>query len=577
MPCLRAVLLSLAFLLSVAAPAAAAPSHAETGAIIAQGLDRESPGAPFGRTEAAAVAGLNMGWGSIYVSWASLQPSGPGPFPQGVDAARRQYRDRFESLQAAGRRVNVTFIGTPEWASGNPNPNYPPRDPQAFGNFVAEFAKEFGDVVDGYELGNEPDGGEFWLPGPDPAKYAGFAKAGLAALAQYDPSAVKFIGATAGANDEFMESVLRTGVTGWDAVAFHSGTACKTEPPGAYIREDTGTADIHPNSTTGYRELVHMMRALGITAPVIADTGAGWSTTPALCDRGASKDRKPGGVSEADQSRFSRDFLGCAEQDPELRYVFFFSLYDLSSQGTWDHRMGLRRLDGSPKPAYGDLAATLGAPGAPAYSPGGFCGGYVDHTAPGVTLTTTAPVVDGRAYYAGALPLAAKGTDAHPIVDVDLFADGKEIPTTTKDGAVALDWQGAKQLSLGNHTITATARDEAGNTGRSAPLEVRRVRPEDLPAIATRLRAKVIKRGGRKVRVKGRLRWPKALGTPAGHVRIRFKRKRLVSKYSVPARQGRFRKTVTLRRRGKWRVRVFYRGVKPFSSSRAKTRRVRVR
>jgi hypothetical protein len=565
----------------LAAPANAAPTP-QTGVVIAENFER-GPGGKIGEIEAAATAELGVGWGSIYVSWATLQPS-DGPLDPGQVSV---YHDRFASLKQAGnRKVNVTIIDTPVWASQTTDTSgkrffYPPVNPATFGNFMTAFAKEFAGEVDGYELGNEPDGGVFWLPGPDPAGYAGYAKAGIAAIQANDPTAVKFIGATAGANDEFMEDVLKQGVTGYDAVAFHSGTACKTEPPGQFIRDPSGNADIHANSSTGYRELIYMMRSLGIDNPVIADTAAGWATMPQAnsCDTGASKDAKPGGVDEATQSLYLRDYFGCAESDPELKYIFIFSLYDRDDAGArakWDHHMGLRKLDRTAKPSFRDLASTFASPAKPPFSPGGFCGGYVDHKAPTATLTTTSPVVGGVPLFAGPLTLAAKGTDEHPVIDIDLFADGKEIATTTKDGAVTMEWQGAKELSLGEHTITATAKDEAGNVGKATALKVKKVTAAQLPGVVTKLTAKVKRIKGRKVTITGRLTWPKGVVTPGGRVRIWFKKGKFVSKYGVSPKKP-FTKTVTLRKPGKWTVNVFYDAAKPFAKSKVKAFTVRVR
>jgi hypothetical protein len=584
---LSAGALALLASLATAVPALSAPSHAETGVIVAQNRDR-GPGGQIGEIEAGDARDLGVGWGSIYVSWAALQPdqrtaerTGAPPFDMGQHSV---YADRFATMKAAGRKVNVTFIDTPTWASGTSDVSasknyYPPVNPATFGNFVSAFAKDFGVNIDGYELGNEPDGGHFWLPGPDPAKYAGYAKAGIAAVRANDADAKIFVGATAGANDEFLEPVLKDhGVTGYDAVAFHSGTACKTDPPQAFIREETGTADIHNNNTTGYREIVHMMRSIGIANPVVADTGAGWATMPEAnsCNTGASTGKKPGGVDEATQSLFLRDQLGCAEQDPELKYIFIFSLYDVSNAAIWDQRMGLMKTDRTPKRAFSELQSVLKGV-KPAFSKGGFCGGYVDHKPPAAQITTSSPVVGGVPIFSGPLQMTAKGTDEHPIKAVRIEVDGKNIPGTTKDGVLDFpSWQGAKDLKLGEHTITATVEDEAGNVAKATPLKIKKVNPNQMPLTATTLTAKVLRVKGRKVTIKGKLTWPKGLVKPSGRIRIWFKKGKFVSKYGVTPSKP-FTKTVKLRKPGKWKVTVFYDNKPPFKKATVKPFSVKVR
>jgi hypothetical protein len=316
----------------------------------------------------------------------------------------------------------------------------------------------------------------------------------------------------------------------------------------------------------------------------VADTAAGWSTSPGLCNTPGIAADKKGGVSEAKQAEYLRDYFGCIEADPKLKYVFIFTLYDFGGGDEWDEKMGLRNQDTTPKSSFGALQKVFsGSPGnpKPAYAPGGACGGYVDHKPPTVTLTSKAPAVDGVAYYADQpLHLHAKGTDEHPVTDVDLFADGKEIATTTKDGVAefANGWFGAKQLKLGDHTITAVARDEAGNVSQTATLKVKKVAPSQLPAIKTALTAKAKARGGLKVKVNGALTWTESIVKPTGMIRVWFKKGRTVSRYNGgKARLGKFSRTFKLKKKGKWTVNVFYEGAKPFAASRVKKFTVRVR
>lgn len=559
--------LALLLALFAAAPASSAPS-AETGVFIVHGLERPTPGEPYGRQEARHAKDLGAGWASVYVDWKGLQPSGPGDSLAGPS----QLHDRLFTLKEAGLKVNVTFLGTPQWASGNANPYYPPQNAASFGEFITKFATEHGANIDGYELGNEPDGGIFWLPGPDPKAYAAYAQAAINALAAVDPTAVKFAGALVGGNAAFMEQVLNAGLTGFDAVAFHSGTACKLDPPTFYNRQN---AFIQATSTTAYRELIHLLKARGLN-PTVADTAAGWSTSPGLCNTPGIAADKKGGVTEEKQAQYLREYFGCIQKDPELKYAFLFSLYDIDTTDKWDHRMGLRTAPPTlgAKDAFGAMKTLFTAGSPPAVD--NSCGGYVDHKAPTVTLTTSSPVVGGVPLFSGPLQIAARGADEYPIIDIDLFADGKEIATTTKDGAVTMEWQGAKQLSNGEHTITATSKDEAGNVSQRAVLKVKKVTPAQMPLAKTTLTAKVKRVKGRKVTITGRLSWPKGLVRPSGRVKIWFKKGKFVSKYGAKANRP-FTKTFTLRKPGKWQVLVSYAKTPPFSGAKVKTFKVKVR
>jgi hypothetical protein len=565
-------LVLIAALLALAPPARSAPSHAETGVFVVHALPRSSDSVPFGLTEAQHASESGAKWASIYVDWKALQPGGPGDSLKAQDsAAAGQLAERLSSFKNKGLKVNITFLGTPQWASGNANPYYPPNNPADFGDFVKKLATEHGANIDGYELGNEPDGGVFWLPKADPKGYAAYAQAGVDALKAADPSAIKFVGGLVGGNAAFMEQVLNAGLNGFDAVAFHSGTACKLDPPTFYNRQN---AFIQATSTTAYRELIHLLKSRGMN-PTVADTAAGWSTSPGLCNSPGIAADKKGGVDEAKQAQYLREYFGCIENDPELKYAFIFSLYDLDNTDKWDHRMGLRSAPPGlgAKQSFGAMQSVFGG-GSVAKDAG--CGGYVDHEAPDVVLTTSSPVVGGVPIFSGPLQLTAKGTDEHPVRAVRIEVNGKNIPGSTKDGTLHFDaWQGAKDLKNGEHTVTATAEDEAGNTSKPTTLKVKKVSPNQMPLTATQLTAKVVRVKGRKVTIKGKLSWPKGLVKPSGRVRIWFKRGKFVSKYGVTPSKP-FTKTFTLRKPGKWKVSVFYDNKAPFKASRVKPFTVKV-
>src|SRR5690349_5819118 len=92
--------------LILAAPAAAKPTHAETGVVLARYTGDAAK-------EVTDAGDLGVGWVSIYVGWAELEPEpGNHPAPQVT-----QYHERFQAAKAKGLKVNVTFLSTPQWAS----------------------------------------------------------------------------------------------------------------------------------------------------------------------------------------------------------------------------------------------------------------------------------------------------------------------------------------------------------------------------------------------------------------------------------------------------------------------------
>lgn len=134
--------------------------------------------------------------------------------------------------------------------------------------------------------------------------------------------------------------------------------------------------------------------------------------------------------------------------------------------------------------------------------------------------------------------------------------------------ARSLDWQGAKDLSIGVHTITVSAFDAQGNESRQ-DVQVRKVSASDLIAIGP---AKFTLKRVRCTKVpscllSGALTSPSGSALP-GKVQVQWqwrskatkKRKarwRTLHKITKPAGKP-FKVRQRLRRSGPWRVRVRY-------------------
>ena len=156
-------------------------------------------------------------------------------------------------------------------------------------------------------------------------------------------------------------------------------------------------------------------------------------------------------------------------------------------------------------------------------------------------------------------------------------ADGNEIRNFTgtdvaSGKAVKLDWQGAKKLSFGPHTITVIALDPQGNTVTKS-VQVTRVKT--LPAtLKTRIKlGKVEDRQG-----------PQGRRSPGASRRARAPACRARSASSWQQKRGKKWKTIhgglkpankpftfkqKLKRAGTWRVQVKYVNVAPYKASTA--------
>jgi hypothetical protein len=226
-------------------------------------------------------------------------------------------------------------------------------------------------------------------------------------------------------------------------------------------------------------------------------------------------------------------------------------------------RYGAVRLDGSHKPLF-DAFRTFATRGdvLPASEE---CG---DFTAP--ELTVEHPTEGGQ--FASSLPLKASATDAGGMARISFFVNSRQKAirnywdkATPPSLAHTMDWQGAKELPLGRHTIIVRAVDVAGNqTERS--ITVTKVKPSEYRGIPTTLQLKLSGKGAKKklrVRVVGET---EALSRVLGKVSVVWQKKvgrkwRTAHKWTSGAKNAdtkpvRFRQKLKKARR--WRVRAVY-------------------
>jgi hypothetical protein len=84
-----------------------------------------------------------------------------------------------------------------------------------------------------------------------------------------------------------------------------------------------------------------------------------------------------------------------------------------------------------------------------------------DSTPPAVTITSPA----NGATLGNSVTVAAKATDNVGVTSLSIAVDGAVVSTTNL-GSISYKWN-TRKLASGSHTITATAKDAAGNTGTS--------------------------------------------------------------------------------------------------------------
>lgn len=543
----RSLLLALALTLALSvAPAAQAASPGVNLAGLGEVDDAINSGAKYAR---------------VFVWWANFQPQSSSQLQADVVA---QWDVAVNRLVAAGVKPIFVVMGTPSWASGSSDGAVPPTNPQTYGDFMGRLAAHFRGRVAAYEIWNEPDETTFWHPAPDPAKYTALLTASYLAIKVADPTATVLVGGLTGNNYEFIESLYGNGAQGaFDGVAVHTDTACLDRGPESFYRDATGR--IARFTFLGYRSVHDVMVAHGDVAKSIWMTELGWSSTTTTCQRGTWAGQKPAGVSEADQATFLKQAYHCLSFDPYVEVGAWFTVRDIPGDPLEEHRhYGLLRANGSQKPSWGAFT-TFARNGDTLTGP---CG---DLEGPAITLR--APVENQK--FNGSLMIAATVTDdaGVGIAKVTFRIDGNVIrhwaPSPGNVTHAVIDWQGARNVPVGTHTITVEALDRNRNkTSRS--FKVKRV--NSLAAtLPTKLTTPKLKCTGRTCALSGRLTGPEWFSLD-GNVQIEWQWK---------AANGRFKKmhgglkkankpfvfSQRLKRPGRWRVRVWYLGKPPLKKT----------
>jgi hypothetical protein len=232
---------------------------------------------------------------------------------------------------------------------------------------------------------------------------------------------------------------------------------------------------------------------------------------------------------------------------------------------------GLTRTDSSHKPSW-DAFHSVATQGDQL---SGACG---DFDPPSLTIKSPAT----SEQYVQVLTISAVATDATAVGRITFQADGNEIRnfTGTAVGSgktVTLEWQGAKNLAFGPHTITAIALDPQGNTITKS-VQVTRVK-KLAATLKTRIKLGKVKVRSRKASVSGRVTKTATPGL-SGKVRVYWQQKRKGKWKTIhgglkPANKP-FTFKQKLKRKGTWRVQVRYLNVAPYKASSATSKTMRV-
>jgi hypothetical protein len=409
--------------------------------------------------QTADVATLGTHWVRMFATWPDLEPQ-RGVFAMNWVAS---YEQTFRSLPA-GTKVLLDVVDTPAWETGSSNEHTPPANASDYAAFVGWLAGQFGTRVSAYEIWNEEDSPTWWTGAPNPAAYTQLLKAAYPAIKAAAPSATVVLGGLTGNDYQFLEGVYAAGGKGsFDAVGVHTDTACDKLSPYDFLRGEGNR--LIPDSFLAYREVHAVELANGDDKPIWM-TELSWRTTSATCAEGAWAGQTAQGVSEEQQATYLRQAYHCMAEDPYVQVALWFPLED---EGVVTS--GLLRANGSRKPSFAAMEAYAREGDKLSEPCGVFSGPKINVASPRNHLS-----------YSGPLPIHVTASSTEGVFRIRLEWDGKLIrnydgsafPTTLFG---ALDWQGAKHIPYGWHTLTFIAYDKENNVSETS-IRIYHARPK---------------------------------------------------------------------------------------------------
>jgi hypothetical protein len=274
----------------------------------------------------------------------------------------------FDRIAEAARARHLSVLAllsyTPSFArpGGCDSDKCGPADPAAFASFAAAAARRYAPMgVHTWEIWNEPNSDRFWQPAPDPGRYAELVRLTVAAIRSVQPRATVVLGSLAAGKLtgvgipalEFLQRLCAAGVNrlvnaiGWHPYSYPElPSSADPHNPWNFISTDSPSFE----SILAQAGTPHL--PVWITEYGAPTSGPG---------RPADGPKHPPGifpayVTQAFQARLTRVAVATAEADPSIAAFFWFT--DEDSLGPADIRgdyFGLRRVDGTPKPALAAL------------------------------------------------------------------------------------------------------------------------------------------------------------------------------------------------------------------------------
>jgi len=312
-------------------------------------------------TDLNTQASLGVAYIREQLSWAALEPE-PGVY-------KWSQMDAIVKATAAHHMHLLALIDfTPAWARpiGCDSFKCAPAGPSHFAAFAATAAARYAPYgVHDWEIWNEPNVVNFWLPAPDPAIYSQLLTQAASAIRSVDPQAFIITGGlapTADANGNidqlsYLQGLCADGALSVaDAVGVHPYSA----PVGPDYYAPWNAWSQLAQTATSDRSIMNACGAaskqLWATEYGAPTNGPGAQATESDLNLAAHPDH----VDEAFQAQMATQAVQYAAAQSWFGALFWYSSRDLGTLTTTNQNFyGLVRYDGSHKPAFAAYASAI--------------------------------------------------------------------------------------------------------------------------------------------------------------------------------------------------------------------------
>ena len=227
----------------------------------------------------------------------------------------------------------------------------PPANIDHYARFMGNLVRHYSALgVKHFEVWNEPNQYFWWMPRPQPARYAEMVRKAYAQAKAADPGVTIVAGALALSRDNesgttmnprtFLTGMYRSGVAGqFDALSFHPYTGASDPRIVASYSPVTGVGP----------DLAGIMSSNGDVGKKIWGTEFAYSTSSSAV-----------GVSESEAARLLQLYIDLWQQQSYAGPLFHFTYRDMGTdRSSKSDNFGLVRRDFSPKQGLGTFRSVV--------------------------------------------------------------------------------------------------------------------------------------------------------------------------------------------------------------------------